>query len=70
MARAKKIKITINVDAHSLEKLRTLAAETGTPYQRILNQVLKSGLEQRSTLESRVCKLEQEIKKLKRDRAA
>jgi predicted DNA binding CopG/RHH family protein len=62
----KAIKITINIDAKSLSALKKLAGSTGTPYQRLLNQILRSGLRKHSFNESRLNKLEQEIKMLKR----
>ena len=43
MAKAKKIKITINIDEDSLGILRDMANQTGVPYQKLLNQILKDG---------------------------
>jgi predicted DNA binding CopG/RHH family protein len=70
MSKAKKIKITINVDEDSLSKLKSLAEDTGTPYQKLLNQVLKEGLASRSTSESRLDRIERELEKLKKKIAA
>ena len=70
MARTKTIKITINLDAESLTQLRQLADESGVPYQRLLNQVLKKGLAKRETTEARLARLEAEVNKLKRQIAA
>ncbi|MGE0761847.1 MAG: CopG family antitoxin [Bdellovibrionales bacterium] len=44
MAKAKKIKITINVDEDLLIELRHMAQETDTPYQSLLNRVLKDAV--------------------------
>ncbi len=62
---AKSIKITINVDQDSLTRLKKMSATSGTPYQRLLNQILKAGLGRETNLESRINHLENEIKKLK-----
>ncbi|HLG21084.1 MAG TPA: hypothetical protein VI895_14890 [Bdellovibrionota bacterium] len=70
LARAKKVKITINVDQESLVLLRTMAGKTGTPYQRLLNQILKEGLGERQAAESRIERIEKEIENLKRQLAA
>jgi predicted DNA binding CopG/RHH family protein len=64
-AHAKSIKITINVDHESLSKLKKMSESSGTPYQRLLNQILKAGLGRETDLESRINHLEHEIKKLK-----
>jgi predicted DNA binding CopG/RHH family protein len=69
-ALAKSVKITINVDHESLNTLKKMAASSGTPYQRLLNQVLKAGLGHETDLESRISHLEHEIKKLKAKRTA
>lgn len=70
MAQTKTIKITINLDAESLTQLRQLAEESGVPYQRLLNQVLREGLAKRETTEARLARLEAEVNKLKRRIAA
>ena len=71
-AAAKKgfVKITINIDRESLEMLRAMAQETGVPYQRLLNSLLKEGMKGRETIQSRVDRLEHELKKVKRNLAA
>jgi predicted DNA binding CopG/RHH family protein len=69
-AHAKAIKITINVDQDSLVKLKRMSESSGTPYQRLLNRILKAGLEHESDLESRVNQLEHEIKKLRGKRSS
>ena len=68
-AGAKAVKITINVDHESIAKLKKMSESTGTPYQRLLNKILKAGLEHEATLESRIEHLEHEIKRLKKNSA-
>ena len=70
MAKKKSIKITINIDAESLLVLKGMARETGVPYQRLLNRLLKNGLKKRDTFETRLDRLEQELKRMKRKFAA
>ena len=70
LAKKKSIKITINIDADSLLTLKGIARDTGIPYQRLLNRLLKQGLKTRDTIETRLNRLEQELKKMKRAFAA
>lgn len=66
MARTKKIKITINVDEDLLVELKHMAEETGTPYQSLLNRVLKDAVMAKKNEGSRLDRLEREIKRLKK----
>jgi hypothetical protein len=70
LQRAKTIKITINIDQESLALLQKGPRRTRVPYQQLLNQVLLAGLSQRPQAESRLDRLERELKKLKRRIAA
>ncbi len=70
MKRSKKIKVTINVDEDSLVLLRKMSSETGAPYQKLLNQILKEGLSKRTEAESRLDRIEKELKRIKRELAA
>jgi len=70
MKRARKIKITINVDEDSLVLLRKMSSETGAPYQKLLNQILKEGLSKRAKAESRLDRIERELQRIKRKIAA
>jgi len=70
MKRSKKIKITINIDEDSLVLLRKMSSETSAPYQKLLNQILKDGLSKRSEAESRLDRIEKELKRIKRKIAA
>ena len=66
MAGSRPIKITINIDGDSLAVLRAKSAETGIPYQRLLNRLLKAALHKDKDSDSRLDRLEQEVKRLKR----
>ena len=66
MAIARSVKITINIDKDSLDILRAKAAETGVPYQRLLNQILNRALQNDTQTKSRLDRLEEEITKLKK----
>jgi predicted DNA binding CopG/RHH family protein len=70
LAKAKNIKITINIDTKSLFALREIARDTGIPYQRLFNVLLEKSLTKRESTESRLDRLEQELKKMKRQAAA
>jgi predicted DNA binding CopG/RHH family protein len=66
MAASRSIKITINIDKDNLEILRAKAAKTGVPYQRLLNRLLNSALQNDAQTESRLDRLEKEISRLKK----
>ena len=66
MTAARSVKITINIDKDSLDILRAKAAETGMPYQRLLNQFLNRALQNDAQTESRLDRLEKEITRLKK----
>jgi len=66
MAKSKKIKITINVDADLLLQLKHMAEEIGTPYQSLLNRVLKDAVITKKDEGSRLDRLEREIERLKK----
>ena len=68
--KSKKIKITINIDQKSLETLKNMAHTSGASYQKILNEILKIGLEKQNDAETRLQKIEMEIAKLKKKMAA
>jgi len=70
MYKPRGVKITINIDAECLERLKVIAGETGIPYQRLLNKILKEGLGKGSSTESRLGKLEKELNRLKKQLAA
>ena len=70
MANAKAVKITINIDSDSLARVKELSSETGVPYQRLLNRLLRESLDKKTSLESRMNRVEKEIQKLKKFIAA
>ena len=70
MAGRGSVKITINVDADSLAKLKALSADSGVPYQRLLNSILKEGLSKADTVHSRLDRLEKELARVKKTLAA
>ena len=63
--KSKSIKITINIDAESLKEIKTMSDKTGVPYQRLLNKLLHEGLSRKKSSNSRLDRLEREIKKIK-----
>ena len=70
LAKAKRIKITINIDEASVDILKTMSGSTGVPYQTLLNQILREGLGQKKVAETRLDHLEKEVEKLNRKLAA
>jgi predicted DNA binding CopG/RHH family protein len=70
MAGRGSVKITINVDADSLAKLKELSADSGVPYQRLLNRILKERLAKADTVHSRLDRLEKELARVKKTLAA
>ncbi len=66
MAKPKKVKITINVDEDLLTDIREMAEVQGTPYQTLLNKVLKDAVNSKMEEGSRLDKLEREIERLKK----
>ena len=70
MARQKSIKITINIDAETLTELRAIADQNRIPYQRLINRTLAESLHGKSSSESRLDRIEKELKNLKKKIAA
>ncbi len=68
LKKTKKIKITIHIDAVSLESMRKRGGQTSLPYQRILTQLLNENSNEKAA--SRLDRIEKELKKLKRQIAA
>lgn len=66
----KSVKITINIDAKTLKELKSLAGDTGIPYQRLLNRTLRESLEGKNYAEKRLEEIEKEITNLKKRVAA
>ena len=70
MAREKSIKITININADTLAKLRRLSDDSGVPYQRLINRTLTESLASRDKTDSRLERIEKELLLLKKKIAA
>jgi hypothetical protein len=66
MAVSRSVKITINIDSDNLDILRAKSAATGVPYQRLLNRFLTRALVGNRESESRLDRLEKEVKQLKK----
>jgi predicted DNA binding CopG/RHH family protein len=66
MAQSKKVKITINFDAEILNEIKDMAKEMGSPYQTLLNKIVKDALLEKALKESRLDHLEKELAKLKK----
>lgn len=68
MLKRKSVKITINIDAEILRKLKSEAEKSGVPYQRLINRTLKESslhsLESNTNL--RLEKLEKDIQLIKK----
>lgn len=70
LKKQKSVKITINLDADSLNTLKKEASASGVPYQRLLNRLLKESLTSKRATESRIDRLERELREVKRKLAA
>jgi len=66
MAKAKKIKITINVDEEILETVRKMSDESGIPYQTLMNKILREAIGTKVRQESRLDHLEKELAAIKK----
>ena len=70
MSRQKSVKITININADVLAKLRHIADKSGVPYQRLINRTLVDSLHSQKSNESRIDRIEKELRVIKRKLAA
>ncbi len=70
LSKKNRVTITVNLDTESLKTLQTLSKKSGIPYQRLLNSVLTSNLTLQESIQSRLDRLEQELRKIKRHVAA
>ena len=67
MAKAGKVKITINLDSDLLKALREMAHRKGAPYQSLINRLLREvALGAKAVDESRLDRLERQVDLLKR----
>lgn len=67
---AKKVKITINIEAETLTRYRKIAEDTGIPYQRLINRKLMENLEEEESIHERLTKVEKELRALKKKLSA
>ena len=70
LKKQKSVKITINLDASSLEAVKREASSSGIPYQRLLNRLLKESLASNRATESRIDRIERELREVKKRLAA
>ena len=70
MANQKSVKITINIDAATLSQFKAMADESGVPYQRLINKTLGESLVTEAVAQSRLEKIEKELKALRKKIAA
>lgn len=70
IAKSKKTKITINLDEELLSEIRKMADSIGTPYQTLLNKILKDAITSKMNEGSRLDRLERELNRLKKKIAA
>ncbi len=69
-AKNPKVRVTIHFDADLLTLVKKMAEQVGAPYQTLLNKILRDALLKKSSEESRLDKLEQELLKIKKKLAA
>jgi len=70
LSKRNRVTITVSLDTEGLKALQTLSKKSGIPYQRLLNTVLTSNLTEQESIQSRLDRLEQELRKIKRHVAA
>lgn len=70
LAKNNRVTITVDLDTNSLQALKTLSTKTGIPYQRLMNQLLTAGATRAGSVQARLDRLEQELRKIKRGFAA
>ncbi len=64
-----RVTITVNLDAADLRAQKTHSKKAGAPYQRLLT-LLTTTVSQQESIQSRLARLEQELRKIKRHIAA
>ena len=70
LSKKNRVTITVNLDSDSLKALKTLPRNTRIPYQQLLNTMLTTNITQQESIQSRLNRLEQELRKIKRHVAA
>ena len=70
LSKKKQVTITVHLDLDSLKGLKARSRATGIPYQRLLNTLLTTDVIQQESIQSRLNRLELELRKIKRRVAA
>ena len=65
-----KIKITINIDEDTLDTLKEMAGKAGSSYQKLLNKLLREALGNYENSDSRLDRLEKEVKEIRKKLSA
>lgn len=68
--RKNRVTITINLNPEELQTLNTRSKKSGIPYQRLLSTLITTTVSQQESIQSRMDRLEQELRKVKRHVAA
>jgi ribosome-associated translation inhibitor RaiA len=66
LAGQKSVKITITIDGKSLRLLKHAARKTGVPYQTLVIRALANAAAGQGATDSRLDRLERELKRMKR----
>ena len=66
MEKAKKIKITINLDNDLLSAVKVQAEDSGIPYQILINRLIRKAIIGQMEELNRIAKIEDEIRDLRR----
>ena len=70
LSKKKQVTLTVHLDSDSLKALTTRSRNTGIPDLRLLNTLLTTNFTQQESIQSRLNRLEQELRKIKRHNAA
>lgn len=64
------VTITVHLDAAALRVRKTDSKKAGIPYHRLLKTLLTTTVSEQESIQSRLARLEQELRKIKRHIAA
>jgi len=64
------VTITINLNEEDMQALKTRSKKGGILYQRLLSTLITTTVSQQESMQSRIDRLEQELRKIKRHVAA
>lgn len=68
--RKNQVTITINLSEEDIQALKTRSKKGGILYQRLLSTLITTTVSQQESIQSRIDRLEQELRKIKRHVAA